>query len=78
MEPTILAQLLEEIKVIKPDTKETKVPTIVCNIDGELLQFADENALKKFMFKERVDTVIRYDLVGEVTVPMKLITTEIK
>ena len=77
MEPTILTQLLDELKVIKPSTEETKIPTIVCNVDGALMQFADESALKKFMFKERVDTVIRYNLAGEVTIPMKLVTAPV-
>ena len=77
MQESIISQLLEELKVVKPSTTEEKTATIVCNVDGELMNFADEKALKKFMFKERVDTVIRYNLVGEVTFPIELETTKI-
>ena len=52
--------------------KKQKTPTIVCNVDGTLMEFADEAALKAFMWSSRVESVIRYDLAGKVTVPFEL------
>ena len=78
MESKDLEQLAMLLKTQTPKTKKVKTPTIVCNIDGTLMKFADEKALKKFMFKERVDTCIRYNLVGEVTFPVELTVTAIK
>lgn len=52
--------------------KKPKTPKIVCDVNGELMQFADEAALKSFMWSSRVESVIRYDLTGKVTVPFEL------
>ena len=56
-----------QLKVKKP-----KTPTIVCNVDGTLMEFADETELKSFMWSSRVESVIRYDLAGKVRVPFEL------
>ena len=56
----------------QPKVKKTKTPKIVCNVDGALMEFADEAALKSFMWSSRVESVIRYDLSGKVTVPFEL------
>ena len=56
----------------KPKVKKPKTPKIVCNVEGTLMEFADEDALKSFMWSSRVESVIRYDLAGKVTVPFEL------
>lgn len=56
----------------KPKVKKPKTPKIVCNVEGTLMEFADEAALKSFMWSSRVESVIRYDLTGKVTVPFEL------
>lgn len=56
----------------KPKVKKPKTPKIVCNVEGTLMEFADEAALKQFMWSSRVESVIRYDLTGKVTVPFEL------
>ena len=56
----------------KPKVKKPKTPKIVCNVNGDLMEFADEAALKSFMWSSRVESVIRYDLAGKVTVPFEL------
>lgn len=57
----------------KPKVKKPKTPKIVCNVEGTLMEFADEAALKQFMWSSRVESVIRYDLTGKVTVPFELL-----
>ena len=65
--------ILELIATNKqPKVKKPKTPKIVCNVDGTLMEFADEAALKSFMWSSRVESVIRYDLAGKVTVPFEL------
>lgn len=59
-------------------TKKEKTPKIVCKIDGELMEFRNEEALKAFMWTSRCNEVIRYDLVGKVSVPFELTTTQVK
>ena len=59
-------------------TKKEKTPKIVCKIDGELMEFKNEEALKAFMWTSRCNEVIRYDLAGKVSVPFELTTTEVK
>lgn len=78
MEKTLIEQLAEELKITKPKTKKEKVAQIVCNIDGALKAFKNESELKHFMFTERVQNVIRYDLSGKVEFPIELVTTAIK
>lgn len=56
----------------KPKVKKPKTPKIVCNVNGDLMEFADEAELKAFMWSSRVESVIRYDLAGKVTVPFEL------
>ena len=56
----------------QPKVKKPKTPKIVCNVEGTLMEFADEAALKSFMWSSRVESVIRYDLSGKVTVPFEL------
>lgn len=56
----------------KPKVKKPKTAKIVCNVEGALMEFADEAALKSFMWSSRVESVIRYDLSGKVTVPFEL------
>ena len=56
----------------KLKVKKPKTPKIVCNVEGTLMEFADEAALKAFMWSSRVESVIRYDLSGKVTVPFEL------
>lgn len=56
----------------QPKVKKPKTPKIVCNVEGTLMEFADEAALKQFMWSSRVESVIRYDLAGKVTVPFEL------
>ena len=56
----------------QPKVKKPKTPKIVCNVEGTLMEFADESALKSFMWSSRVESVIRYDLAGKVTVPFEL------
>lgn len=60
-------QQTENQKVKKP-----KTPKIVCDVNGELMRFVDEAELKAFMWSSRVESVIRYDLAGKVTVPFEL------
>ena len=62
----------------KPKVKKPKTPKIVCNVDGTLMEFADEAALKAFMWSSRVESVIRYDLAGKVTVPFELSVEALK
>ena len=56
----------------KPKVKKPETPKIVCNVEGTLMEFANEAALKQFMWSSRVESVIRYDLTGKVTVPFEL------
>ena len=56
----------------QPKVKKPKTPKIVCNVEGTLMEFADEAELKAFMWSSRVESVIRYDLSGKVTVPFEL------
>lgn len=56
----------------KPKVKKPKTPKIVCDVNGELMRFVDEAELKAFMWSSRVESVIRYDLSGKVTVPFEL------
>ena len=56
----------------KPKVKKPKTAKIVCNVEGTLMEFADEAALKSFMWSSRVESVIKYDLAGKVTVPFEL------
>ena len=65
-----ILELINENK--QPKVKKPKTPKIVCNVEGTLLEFADEAALKSFMWSSRVESVIRYDLAGKVTVPFEL------
>ena len=65
--------ILELIATNKqPKVKKPKTPKIVCNVNGDLMEFVDEAALKSFMWSSRVESVIRYDLAGKVTVPFEL------
>ena len=77
---SLLGQLSKEIEELNPAvaTKKGKTPKIVCSIDGELMRFKNESALKKFMWNQRPETVIRYDLVGTVEVPFELQIKETK
>ena len=65
-----ILELINENKQLK--VKKPKTPKIVCNVNGDLMEFADEAALKSFMWSSRVESVIRYDLAGKVTVPFEL------
>lgn len=65
-----ILELINENK--QPKVKKPKTPKIVCNVEGTLMEFADETALKSFMWSSRVESVIRYDLAGKVTVPFEL------
>lgn len=65
-----ILELINENK--QPKVKKPKTPKIVCNVEGTLMEFADEAALKSFMWSSRVESVIRYDLSGKVTVPFEL------
>ena len=65
-----ILELINENK--QPKVKKPKTPKIVCNVNGDLMEFADEAALKSFMWSSRVESVIRYDLAGKVTVPFEL------
>lgn len=65
-----ILELIAESKQLK--AKKPKTPKIVCNVEGTLIAFADEAALKQFMWSSRVESVIRYDLSGKVTVPFEL------
>ena len=58
--------------------KKEKTAKIVCKVDGELMEFKNEDALKAFMWNSRCNEVIRYDLAGKVSVPFELTTTIIK
>ena len=51
-----------------------KTVAVYSTADKERLhvRFADEAALKSFMWSSRVESVIRYDLSGKVTVPFEL------
>ena len=72
-EDSLLSQLSREIEQLNPTvTKKGKTPKIVCNIDGTLMAFKNEDALKTFMWSERPKSVIRYDLTGVVEVPFEL------
>ena len=72
-EGSILSQLSKEIAELNPAaTKKGKTPKIVCNIDGTLMEFKNEDTLKTFMWSERPKSVIRYDLTGAVEVPFDL------
>lgn len=72
-EGSILSQLSKEIAELNPAaTKKGKTPKIVCNIDGALMAFKNEDALKTFMWSERPKLVVRYDLTGVVEVPFDL------
>ena len=65
-----ILELIAESKQLK--AKKPKTPKIVCNVEGTLMEFADEAALKQFMWSSRVESVIRYELSGKVTVPFEL------
>ena len=58
--------------------KKEKTAKIVCKVDGELMEFKNEDTLKAFMWTSRCNEVIRYDLVGKVSVPFELTTTIVK
>jgi len=75
---SITEQLLNELKASKPKVKKEKVPKIVCSVDGVLQSFKDEAELKHFMFTQRVQNVIRYDLTGQVQFPIELVTVAVK
>ena len=55
-----------------PKLKKEKTALIVCNIDNELIEFQNEKELKKFMWSNRPNKVLRYNLVGETIVPFDL------
>lgn len=65
-----LGNILSKLGAVK--VKKEKTPKIICNVDGELISFKNEKELKKFIWKERPETIIKYDLVGEVVVPFDL------
>ena len=65
-------KIVEMIMASGMKTKKPKTPKIVCNVEGTLMEFADEVALKSFMWSSRVESVIKYDLTGKVTVPFEL------
>ena len=58
--------------------KKEKTPKIVCKIDQELIEFKNEKELKQYMWKERPNEVIRYNLDGKVSVPFELNTEKVK
>ena len=72
-----LAKALSGLTSTEIKTKKEKTPTIICNIDGELIEFKGEKQLKQFMWTQRPNKVLRYDLAGEVSVPFDLTTTPI-
>lgn len=72
-----LAKALSGLTSAEIKTKKEKTPTIICNIDGELIEFKGEKQLKQFMWAQRPNKVLRYDLAGEVSVPFDLNTTPI-
>ena len=65
-------KIVEMIMASGMKPKKPKTPKIVCNVEGTLMEFANEAALKQFMWSSRVESVIRYDLTGKVTVPFEL------
>lgn len=65
-------KIVEIIMASGMKPKKPKTPKIVCDVNGELMQFANEAALKSFMWSSRVESVIRYDLAGKVIVPFEL------
>ncbi len=65
-------KIVEIIMASGMKPKKPKTPKIVCNVEGTLMEFANEAALKQFMWSSRVESVIRYDLSGKVTVPFEL------
>lgn len=72
MENVIRVEDLKSLLTGNVKVKKEKVAKLVCKIDGELIEFKNEKALKKFIWKERPETIIRYDLAGEVIVPFEL------
>ena len=58
--------------------KKEKPAKIICKVDGELIEFKNEDKLKAFMWSERPKEVIRYDISGSVSVPFDLTTTPVK
>lgn len=65
----------KEIEIVKSSkVKKAKSAEIICSVDGELIEFKNEAALKAFMWKERPEKVTRYDLIGTVSVPFDLVT----
>ena len=77
-ENTTKAPIKVEQKVNIAVNKKEKTAKIVCKVDGELMEFKNEDALKAFMWTSRCNEVIRYDLVGKVSVPFDLTTTIVK
>lgn len=63
----------EQLGGIVP-TKKEKPAKIICKVDGELMEFKNEKALKAFMWSARPEKVIRYNLAGVVSVPFELVT----
>ena len=72
MENVIKVEDLKSLLAVNVKVKKEKTPKIVCKVDGELMEFKNEKALKKFIWKERPETIIKYDLTGEVIIPFDL------
>lgn len=69
---TLSVESLKELLGSKVKVKKDKLAKLVCKIDGELIEFKNEKTLKKFIWKERPETIIVYKLEGEATVPFEL------
>lgn len=72
MENVIKVEDLKSLLIGSVKVKKEKIAKIVCKIDGELMEFKNEKTLKKFIWKERPENIIKYELAGEVVVPFEL------
>lgn len=72
----VTTDMLRELLGSKVKVKKEKLAKLVCKIDGELIEFKNEKALKKFIWKERPETIIIYKLEGEAVVPFDLVISK--
>lgn len=78
MSDKITIEINKDMLIKEAKVKKEKPAKIICRVDGELIEFKNEDKLKAFMWSERPKEVIRYDISGSVSVPFDLTTTPVK
>jgi len=78
MSDKITIEIDKDVFAQQAKVKKEKPAKIICKVDGELIEFKNEDKLKAFMWTERPKEVIRYNISGTVSVPFDLTTTPIK